>query len=183
MLCDDFRPSNFLVDNDLKLWWIDLEWTYAAPYQMLYSPPRWLLLWNPCRWAEIPGLMDSFKLKFEIFHKILVEEESKRIVSAKTETESCEQGILEVKIEHPALQESMSSLMRRSMEDGKFWYHELIRESFDFDHKFLWEQIAESSTVSSDDLEIPQEEIDSFVAAKMAELRHYEVENEAKDGA
>ncbi|KAL5320768.1 hypothetical protein ACEPPN_011578 [Leptodophora sp. 'Broadleaf-Isolate-01'] len=68
LFCDDFRPSNFILDDDLKLWWIDLEWTYAAPYQMLYSPPRWLVLRNPCRWSEVPGLVDLFKAKFEIFH-------------------------------------------------------------------------------------------------------------------
>jgi len=69
--------------------------------------------------------------------------------------------------------------MRKSMADGKFWYHELIRESFDFDDEFLWKQIAESSTLSSSDVEIPQEELDSFVASKMAELREYEVVHEA----
>ncbi|KAH8763830.1 hypothetical protein BGZ57DRAFT_768619 [Hyaloscypha finlandica] len=109
LFCDDFRPSNFILDGDLKLWWIDLEWTYAAPYQMLYSPPRWLLLRNRCRWSEIPGLMDLFK-----------------------------SSASELEIQHLSLKESFSSLMRKSIADGKFWYHELIRESFDFDDEFLW---------------------------------------------
>jgi len=179
LFCDDFRPSNFILDDDLKLWWIDLEWTYAAPYQMLYSPPRWLLLRNPCRWSETPGLMDLFKVKFEIFHGILVEEESKRLMSTKINAESCERGASELEIQHLCLKESFSSLMRKSMADGKFWYHELIRESFDFDDEFLWKQIAESSTLSSSDVEIPQVELDSFVASKMAELREYEGAYEA----
>jgi len=123
--------------------------------------------------------MDLFKVKFEIFHGILVEEESKRLMSAKTDAESCERGASELEIQHLSLKESFSSLMRKSMEDGKFWYHELIRESFDFDDEFLWKQIAESSTLSSSDVEIPQEELDSFVASKMAELREYEVAHEA----
>ncbi|TAQ91380.1 hypothetical protein B7494_g338 [Chlorociboria aeruginascens] len=179
LFCDDFRPSNFILDNDLKLWWIDLEWTYAAPYQMLYSPPRWLLLRNPCRWSDIPDVMDLFKVKFEIFHGILVEEESKRFMSVKTDAEFCEQGVSESEIQHLPPKESFSSLMRKSMEDGKFWYHELIRESFDFDDEFLWTQIAQSSTLSSSDVEIPQGGLDSFVASKMAEMREYEVAHEA----
>ncbi|KAG9235339.1 hypothetical protein BJ875DRAFT_399272 [Amylocarpus encephaloides] len=179
IFCDDFRASNFILDDDLKLWWVDLEWTYAAPYKMLYSPPRWLLLQNPCRWSKIPGLMDLFKVKFEIFHEILVEEESQRLMSAKTDAESYERGVSELEIQHLSQKESFSGLMRKSLEDGKFWYHELIQESFDFDDEFLWAQIAESSTLSSSDVEIPREELDSFVASKMAELREYEVAHEA----
>lgn len=179
LFCDDFRPSNFILDDDLKLWWMDLEWTYAAPYQMLYSPPRWLLLRNPCRWSEMPGLMDLFKVKFEIFHGILVEEESKRLMSTKTDTESYERRASALKIPHLSLKESFSSLMRKSMVDGKFWYHELIQESFDFEDKFLWKQIAESSSLTSGDMEIPQKELDSFVASKIAELGEYEVAHEA----
>ncbi|KAK0101218.1 hypothetical protein ONS95_012799 [Cadophora gregata] len=179
LFCDDFRPSNFILDDDLKLWWIDLEWTYAAPYQMLYSPPRWLLLRNPCRWSEIPGFMDLFKSKFETFHGILVEEESKRFLSAKSDAKLCVGGASELEIQHLSLEESFSSLMRKSMEDGKFWYHELIRESFDFDDEFLWTQVAETSKLSSGDVEIPHEEVDSFVALKMAELHGYEEAYEA----
>jgi hypothetical protein len=123
--------------------------------------------------------MDLFKVKFEIFHGILVEEESKRLMSAKTDAESCERGASELEIQYLSLKESFSSLMRKSMADGKFWYHELIQESFDFDDEFLWKQIAESSTLSSSDVEIPQEELNSFVASKMAELREYEVAHEA----
>jgi aminoglycoside phosphotransferase (APT) family kinase protein len=43
LICDDFRFGNILVNNatDLKIVAVvDWEWAYAAPYQMLYSPPR-----------------------------------------------------------------------------------------------------------------------------------------------
>lgn len=119
--------------------------------------------------------MDLFKAKFDIFHDILVEEESRRHILAKTDAEFREPSVSELEIKHISPKESFSSLMRKSMEDGKFWYHELIRESFDFDDEFLWTHIAESSTLSSSDLEIPQEELDNFVASKIAELRGYEV--------
>ena len=100
-------------------------------------------------------------------------------MSAKTNAESCGRGASELEIQHLSLKEGFSNLMRKSMADGRFWYHELIRESFDFDNEFLWKQITESSALSSSDVEIPQEELDSFVASKMAELRKYEVAHEA----
>jgi hypothetical protein len=126
--------------------------------------------------------MDLFKVKFEIFHGILVEEESKRLTSAKTDAEHCETGASELKIQQLSPKESFSSLMRKSMAEGKFWYHELIRESFDFDDEFLWKQIAKSSSVRSSDVEIPEVEVDSFVASKMAELREYKGAHEAMMG-
>lgn len=115
--------------------------------------------------------MDLFKAKFDIFHDILVDEESRRHILAKTDAEFREPGVSELEIKHISPKESFSSLMRKSMEDGKFWYHELIRESFDFDDEFLWTHIAEISTLSNSDLGIPQEELDNFVASKIAELR------------
>ncbi|KAL4807438.1 hypothetical protein BDV18DRAFT_167968 [Aspergillus unguis] len=53
LYCDDFRFGNILVNNaqDLKIVAVlDWEWAYAAPFQMLYSPPRWLLLKKPFDW-------------------------------------------------------------------------------------------------------------------------------------
>lgn len=50
LICDDLRFGNKLVNNaqDLKIVAVlDWEWAYAAPFQMLYSSPRWLLLKKP----------------------------------------------------------------------------------------------------------------------------------------
>jgi hypothetical protein len=55
LTCDDFRFGNILVNNvtDLKIVAVvDWEWAYAAPYQMLYSPPRWLLIKKLIRWDD-----------------------------------------------------------------------------------------------------------------------------------
>ncbi|KAH6716202.1 hypothetical protein BKA61DRAFT_631645 [Leptodontidium sp. MPI-SDFR-AT-0119] len=54
LICDDFRPGNMLVNNrrDLKIVGvIDWEWAYAGSYQLLFSPPRWLLLKRPDAWG------------------------------------------------------------------------------------------------------------------------------------
>ncbi|KAF2153102.1 hypothetical protein K461DRAFT_277903 [Myriangium duriaei CBS 260.36] len=45
LYCDDFCPLNMIVKSATDLTIvsvIDWEWSYAAPYQMLASPPRWL---------------------------------------------------------------------------------------------------------------------------------------------
>lgn len=49
LICDDFRPGNILVKEDTLeiVAVVDWEWTYASPYQFLFSPPSWLILENP----------------------------------------------------------------------------------------------------------------------------------------
>jgi hypothetical protein len=123
LLCDDFRPGNILINKDaLKIVAvIDWEWTYAAPYQFLFSPPSWLILANPTSWTNRSEAL--YKAKFSIFLKSLEEEEAQREK--------------EMAITVPADQR-MSTLMRQSMEDGKFWFNELVRESFNFDEEVLW---------------------------------------------
>ena len=85
LICDDFRFGNILVNNttDLKIVAVvDWERAYAAPYQMLYSPPRWLLIRKPIRWDDedspIPYL-SRCKFYLQKFIQILEEEESKRV--------------------------------------------------------------------------------------------------------
>jgi len=49
--CDDFRPTNILVDdNDEVLGAIDWEFAYAAPTQYVLDSPWWLLLDVPEMW-------------------------------------------------------------------------------------------------------------------------------------
>lgn len=47
LFCDDFRPSNFILDDEVKIWRIDLEWTYAAPYQTSIRPHACLYFVTP----------------------------------------------------------------------------------------------------------------------------------------
>jgi hypothetical protein len=49
LYCDDFRPSNVLIDLDASCisGVIDWEFTYAAPAEFTYVAPWWLLLQSP----------------------------------------------------------------------------------------------------------------------------------------
>ncbi|TAQ85057.1 hypothetical protein B7494_g6612 [Chlorociboria aeruginascens] len=54
LICDDFRPESLLVKEDTLeiVAVVDWEWTYAGPYQFLFSPPSWLILENPTSWIS-----------------------------------------------------------------------------------------------------------------------------------
>ncbi|KAK2732699.1 hypothetical protein FQN57_002489 [Myotisia sp. PD_48] len=48
LFCDDLRPSNVLLDEDLRLLAvIDREFSYAAPAEFTHCSPWWLLLARP----------------------------------------------------------------------------------------------------------------------------------------
>lgn len=48
---EDLRPSNVLIDQDLRVVGvIDWEFAYAAPPQFSFDPPWWLLLKSPEYW-------------------------------------------------------------------------------------------------------------------------------------
>ncbi|EAW15264.1 phosphotransferase family protein [Aspergillus clavatus NRRL 1] len=66
LICDDFRLGNLLVNNaqDLKIVAVlDWEWAYAAPFQMLYSSPRWLLLKKPFDWDDFINVLEEEEQK------------------------------------------------------------------------------------------------------------------------
>lgn len=78
LICDDFRPGNILANNrqDLKIVGvIDWEWAYAGPYQLLFSPPRWLLLKRPDDWdaKDEHFVPDRYMEYFQIFVRALEE--------------------------------------------------------------------------------------------------------------
>lgn len=53
LYCDDLRPSNIVVDSDLNIRSvIDWEYCYAAPAEMTYCSPWWLLLRHPEDWKD-----------------------------------------------------------------------------------------------------------------------------------
>lgn len=140
---------------------IDWEWTYTAPYQFLFSPPSWLILANPTSWTNRSEAL--YKAKFPIFLKSLEEEEAQREKK--------------MAITVPADQK-MSTLMRQSMEDGKFWFNELVRESFNFDEDVLWpniEPLLKKNGLAA--VGIPSEvEVEAFVKMKMEDLRRYKLD-------
>jgi hypothetical protein len=131
---------------------VDWEWTYAGPYQFLISLPSWLILEIPTSWTSSGEA--RYRTKFLIFLKALEEEETQREIEMGNEV---------------PLDQKISILMRQSMEGGKFWFNELIRESFNFDEEVLWPNI--EHVLKRDGLAefgIPSEtEIRDFVRRKL----------------
>jgi len=162
LFCEDFRFGNILVNNykDLQIVAVvDWEWSWAAPYQMLYSPPRWLLLKPPIDWdrEQLPELMERYKSCFQVYIRVFEEEESKM---------ECVQA---------EASQKMSFFMRSAMDDGKLWFHELIYSSFEGPMSIAWEAIQK---VLHDKAEMPtlsvsEAEVCSFVRQKMDERREY----------
>lgn len=119
LICDDFRFGNILVNNaqELKIVAVlDWEWAYAAPFEMLYSPPRWLLLKKPLDWDDADVVKYNSLLK--IFIRMLEEEQRKRAEHHSTP--------------------SMATLMHGSMEGGRFWFHELLYTCFESPDSRAW---------------------------------------------
>ena len=68
LFSDDFGYHNIIVKSPTDLTIvsvIDWEWTYAAPYQMFTSPPRWLALSRP--WAFNESEVDAYARLLELF--------------------------------------------------------------------------------------------------------------------
>lgn len=163
LFCDDLQPGNVIVDPETLeiVALIDLEWTYAAPYQFLFSPPPWLILERPNSWTS--NGMASYNAKFLIFIKSLRDEEAKRE----------KEGHLNFPED-----QRMSTLMSRSMDDGKFWFEQLLRDAFNFDGDVVWPKI--KSFLQAEELDsigIPNktDEADmvAFVNKKMEDLGQY----------
>ncbi len=167
LVCDDMRFGNILVNNakDLKIVAVvDWEWAYAAPYQMLYSPPRWLLIKKPIHWDvdDLPHVsyLSQYKSQFQKFVQILEEEESQRAQDVASTLSG----------------ERMSSLMRQSMDDGKFWFHELVYSSFESADNPAWVAIREIIPNLDELAAVSDTESNAFVNNKMEQLRLYDVE-------
>jgi hypothetical protein len=63
LVCDDFQPTNTIVNNeqDLKIVAvIDWEWSYTAPVQLANSTPSWLLIESPNAWSSVDERLTRF---------------------------------------------------------------------------------------------------------------------------
>ncbi|KAL5331602.1 hypothetical protein ACEPPN_001136 [Leptodophora sp. 'Broadleaf-Isolate-01'] len=141
-----------LVNNrrDLKIVGvIDWEWAYAGSYQLLFSPPRWLLLKRPDAW----GGKDKNSMP-DRFVRALEEEEKRR-----------RGGELAAMTQEGAAQE-LSNLMRQSMADDKFWFNELIYSSFDGPDSMPWVQLRAMIPHLDDLATVSEAEVGDFVKMK-----------------
>jgi hypothetical protein len=72
--------------------------------------------------------------------------------------------------------ERMSSLMRKSMDDGKFWFHELVYSCFESASNPAWAAVREIIPNLDELSGVSDTELSTFVSDKMEQLRLYDVE-------
>ncbi|KAJ5239574.1 hypothetical protein N7468_004193 [Penicillium chermesinum] len=119
--CDDFRPANVLLNEDMHIAGVvDWEFTYAAPVEFSYAPPWWLLIEKPEYWSE--GIEDWAR----VFDR--------RLKTFLTAMRHCED------IGAQYSQYRLSDQMQRSWESGDFWVVYAILHSFAFD-AIYWQKI------------------------------------------
>ncbi|GKZ30371.1 hypothetical protein AbraIFM66950_008872 [Aspergillus brasiliensis] len=119
LYCDDFRPSNVLVDLDVfrVSGVIDWEFTYAAPAEITWVAPWWLLLQSPEDWeGDLDQFISRYMPKLHVFLEALSDHETELI-------------------EHQLLSESqrLSPRMEDSMQTGLLWVCLAARYSSMFD--------------------------------------------------
>lgn len=126
---EDLRPSNVLVDKDLRVVGvIDWEFAYAAPSQFAFDPPWWLLLKMPedwpggyIAWAEV------YEPRLKTFLRVLeAEEEKARQVDDSGSTAASANGA----------SRPLSQRMRQSWESKTWMISYAAKNSWVFDFIF-----------------------------------------------
>lgn len=72
--------------------------------------------------------------------------------------------------------EKLSDLMRKSLSDGKFWFHELIYDSFTGPDNSAWKAICDIQPSFEDLALMLEPDGDEFVERKMKQLAAYKAE-------
>ncbi|KAJ9213427.1 hypothetical protein DTO166G4_4870 [Paecilomyces variotii] len=118
LYCDDLRPTNVIVDADLNIRGvIDWEYCYAAPAELTFCSPWWLLLKHPDEWDDLTEFWEEYRPRHHLFIQALQDEENEMI----------QRGDLS---EHQRL----SLRMARSLENGDFWFCLAATSSYGFDN-------------------------------------------------
>ncbi|KAL9624591.1 MAG: hypothetical protein Q9160_001256 [Pyrenula sp. 1 TL-2023] len=118
LFCDDFRPSNVIVNSDLNVRSIiDWEYCYAAPVELTYCSPWWLLLARPEDWKDgLDAFLEQYLPRQQLFLKVLREYEDMAI----------QRGDL-------IQSQRLSDNMAQSLSNGSFWFCAAATSSFGFD--------------------------------------------------
>lgn len=160
LFCDDLRPANVLASLDRVAAAIDWEFTYAAPLELVYAPPCWLLLERPEYWES--GIDDWESVYTERLGVFLDE-------LRKREDESIAIGVL-------GEEHRLSGHMRESWESGDFWVSYAARRSWAFDIVY-WARIDRrffgEGTLDDRVALLTEEErdgMDAFIGRKLHEM-------------
>ncbi|OIW22986.1 hypothetical protein CONLIGDRAFT_694359 [Coniochaeta ligniaria NRRL 30616] len=162
LMCDDFQPTNMIVNNveDLQIVGvIDWEWSYTAPIQLVNSTPTWLLIQSPNAWASVDQRLDRFKKHLELFTRILEEEETSVLGDDTPEDQR------------------PSQLLKACQNHGRQWFHFLILRGFNGPTCVPFTMLRKE-TEDWDELAatVRQKDIDAFVRKKMADLEAYDIQ-------
>ena len=123
--CDDFRPANVLLKENLQIASVvDWEFTYAAPVDFSHALPWWLLIKKPELW---PKGIDNWARVFDHHLKTFLK------AMKGCEDKFIQQDQLE---EH----QQLSGPMQQSWESGDFWIMYAMLHSFAFD-AIYWQKI------------------------------------------
>ena len=166
LYCDDFRPSNVLVNltDGSVSGVIDWEFTYAAPAEFTHVAPWWLLLQSPEDWEDdLNQFLSRYTPKLRVFLEAL---------------HDCENKL----IEQRRLSESqrLSPHMERSMETGLFWVCLAARYSSMFD-EIYWTFIDEQWYGSFTSLEDRIQRLDEAQQNEMNELVRLKLKKYSRD--
>ncbi|KAI9841099.1 MAG: hypothetical protein M1837_001003 [Sclerophora amabilis] len=126
LFCDDLRPANVLVNDEFKIVAvIDWEYTYAAPAELTFSPPWWLVLEAPEYWPTgLQGWAEAYEPRLNTFLRVLEGKERDAIERGSLRNSSSQ---------NPRL---LSARMRESWDSGAFWVAYAARRSWAFDAIF-----------------------------------------------
>ena len=169
--CDGMRFGNMLVDENYNITAVlDWEWSYTAPKQMQFSPPRWLILRRPMHWNTRAPWLDvcsrRYVERFNIFVKIMAKEEDDKAQTQPRDKRGTDG-------------ESLSRLMRDSMERGLLWFHELLLAPSAHSNEAVWNMVDESTSGGGEDIEPTEEEVAEFVEWKMRQVSDFDEQQKA----
>ncbi|KAE8164665.1 hypothetical protein BDV40DRAFT_298230 [Aspergillus tamarii] len=173
LICDDFGMANVIVrgTDDLTIaGMVDIEWVYAGPAQLFGSAPWWLLLDRPVNdeWdfedGEAPKTTDRYFECFEIFIRVLEEEETRMTEDGRRE---------------------LTELVKWSRDTGAMWLHMLLSSSFFDNLTFPYMQLRKHKDAQWWDERMKDhgntEEVEKFVADKLKDLAaYYEIKDKVE---
>jgi hypothetical protein len=168
--CDDFRPSNMIVNPEtLEITAVlDVEFTNAMPAQYTYDPPWWLLLENPEHWIELD--------KMEEFHELYVPRMQQFLRAMERREEVAKEKGEDTKQNSALPGPKLSTLMREAWDSGRFWFNIAARKTMDVDVIYwglLHEQNYGKDATVEDLNQSESSERESFVRFKMEQVGVY----------
>ncbi|GJC92663.1 LOW QUALITY PROTEIN: phosphotransferase [Colletotrichum higginsianum IMI 349063] len=167
LFCDDLRPTNMLVDPEtLRITAVlDLEFTNAMPAQFAEDVPWWLLLQHPAVWVgegKLEEFLSLFQPRKEQFLRAIERVEATSTLAAAEE------------------EASLSSRMRDSWDNGRFWFNLASRSSFDVDEIYWAVLHQDGVSVGESDSQALQEK-EAFLRRKKAQFNEYRREKESDE--